>query len=486
MSTREAVAAANRFGLGARPGELAQARDARAWLHRQIEAGAERAALAGLPSSAELLQREAAMRRQRRAEQLRQPGATQPQAGAAQPQAQQDARRPPPPPMRRELARDYLRDIAARYRVAATTERPLAERIVRFWSNHFAVSADKGAARLYAAPMEREAIRAHAFGNFADLLIAVESHPAMLRYLDNVVSVGEGSLRVQRAGRRGGRRRLGLNENLAREILELHTLGVDGGYSQDDVIELARAITGWSVADPGRGAQARMPQADARTGFVFRVAAHEPGARRVLGRTYAEGDAQQGRAILRDLARHPATARHVSAKLARHLVADAPDPALVRRMSQAWLDSGGELRTVYAALVDHDAAWSADARKFKTPDDFLVSAMRAGGFALDARPQQLVGLLRGLGQPVFTPRSPEGFPDAFGDWAAGDALRKRLQVASTLAARVSDQRAPLALAQQVLGEAAVRGDFANALQRAGSPREGYALLFASPAFQWRA
>ncbi len=474
MSTRETVAAVNRFGLGAMPGEFARARDARGWLHAQIETGAERDAFADLPASAVLLQREAEMRQQRRQ------GKRDADDASDAPQRRS--------PLRRALVRDNLRDIALRYRVAATTHRPFAERIVHFWSNHFAVSADKGAARLYAAPMEREAIRAHAFGNFADLLLAVESHPAMLRYLDNVVSVGEDSMRVQRANRRNRQRRLGLNENLAREILELHTLGVDGGYTQDDVLELARAITGWSVLYPGRGAARAQAaaQAAARTGFVFRAAAHEPGARRVFGKTYAEGGLQQGRAILRDLALHPATARHVSAKLARHFVADTPDPGLVQRMAKAWLDSGGELRALYAALVDDDAAWAQDVRKYKTPDDFVVSAMRAGGFVLDDRPQQLVRLLRDLGQPVFTPRSPEGFPDGFGDWAAGDALRKRLQAASTLAARVDATHGPFELAQQVLGEAAVAGDFAQALRRAGSPQDGHALLFASPAFQWRA
>lgn len=479
MSTREAVAAANRFGLGAMPGELADARDARAWLHAQLGTRVADDAFGNLAPSAELLQREAAMRRQRR---LRR-------------QAKQDANDTQPAqqgrsPMARALARDNLRDISTRYRVAATTRTPFLERLVRFWSNHFAVSADKGVARLYAAPMEREAIRPHALGNFADLLVAVESHPAMLRYLDNVVSVGEDSMRVQRAKRRGrgGQRELGLNENLAREILELHTLGVDGGYAQDDVIELARAITGWGVAYPGRGGNAGQAaaRADASTGFMFRPGTHEPGQRRVLGKTYGEQGLAQGQAILRDLALHPATARHLAYKLARHFVADAPEPGLVQRMAKAYLGNDGELRALYATLVDDDAAWTADARKYKTPDDFLVSAMRAGGFVLDERPRQLVTLLRDLGQPVFTPRSPEGWPDGFGDWAAGDALRKRLQVSSTLAARIGAAAEPLRLAQQVLGEAAVAGDFAQALQRAGSPRDGYALLLASPAFQWRA
>lgn len=465
MSTRETVAAANRFGLGAQPGEMPRIGEPRAWLKAQLADGARTPAFDGLPSSADLIRREAAARRERR------------QAGEGRPAAM------------RELNQEGLREIGIRYRVAATTHSPFAERLVRFWSNHFAVSLDKGPARLYAAPMEREAIRPHLAGRFADLLLAVESHPAMLRYLDNANSIGEDSMRVRRAARSGdGKRKLGLNENLAREILELHTLGADGGYAQADVQELARAITGWSlVRGGGAAAGERMAtRADPRTGFVFRPGAHEPGQRSVLGKRYAEGGIDQGRTILRDIALHPSTARHLAFKLARHCVQDEPDPSLVQRMANAYLRSGGELSALYAAMIDDDASWSVQARKYKTPDEFVVSAMRAGEFLLDARPRQVVQVLRELGQPVFTPRSPAGFPDTFGDWAAGDALRKRMQIASTLAARVGGAETPAALARSVLGEHAVQGDFGRALQRAGSPLDGYALLFASPAFQWRA
>lgn len=504
MSTREAIAAVNRFGLGAMPGEIAAASDARGWLAAQLRGGDASEAFAGLPSSAEILRRETAFLLQRRARAAqdgapkgaepqdavprdgtqRDPASSSPASRAAAPESDEA-------PTRRALNRGHLADVAARYRHAASTDRSFVERMVRFWSNHFAVSVDKGVARLYAAPMEREAIRPHVLGNFADMLVAVESHPAMLRYLDNAASVGDASPRALNAQRRRARRpdakparKLGINENLAREIMELHTLGVDGGYAQADVAELARAITGWSVPY-GRGMRAAAADAagDA-TGFVFVASAHEPGSRKVLGATYAEGGVEQGRAILRALAVHPATARHLSAKLARHVVQDRPDDALVRRMARAYLDSGGELTALYRALILDDAAWGADARKYKTPDDFLVSAMRAGGFALDRRPNELVGLLRDLGQPVFNPRSPEGYPDAFGDWAGGDALYKRLQVAGTLAARV-EGAAPLELAQSALGNETVQGDFAAALRRAGSPHEGYALLFSSPAFQWR-
>ncbi|WP_242112233.1 DUF1800 domain-containing protein [Luteimonas aquatica] len=498
MSAREAATAANRFGLGARPGELSAASDARGWLRAQLRMQPDTAAFRDLPDSLALLRREAAYQQQRKAEKNGVPERGMPEGNAS------EGRMPPAPsgaamasaaparggpsPQRRELTQLGLADIAARYRMAATTAQPFLERLVRFWSNHFAVSIDKSTARLYAAPMEREAIRPHVLGRFEDMLLAVETHPAMLRYLDNVASVGDGSRLVQWQAQRARRgedvaaRKLGLNENLAREIMELHTLGVNGGYGQGDVTEFARAITGWSVPAPRQ-------LAAAQSAFVFRQNAHEPGARRIMGKTYAEDGQAQGRAVLRDLALHPATARHLAAKLARHFVSDAPPEPLIRGMAKAYLDSGGRLDALYAALVDADAAWAPAARKFKTPDDFVVSAMRAGGFTLDQRPGSLPNLLRELGQPVFTPRSPAGFPDGTGDWAAGDALRKRLQIAATLANRVGGERTPLQLARETLGEAAVGAGagagLAAALQRAGSPREGYALLFASPAFQWR-
>lgn len=511
MSSKSQAAAANRFGLGAMPGEIERVgRDPRAWLKAQIEAPPDLAPFAHLPPSLELLQRRAAMRAMRRddrdnggadakkkiaatAEATNEPPVRARRRTAALQDAEGMGRTGPQAARwrgiedatRAALARDGLADIAARYGVATTTTRPFVERLVHFWSNHFAVSADKNVARLQAAPMEREAIRPHMLGNFADLLLAVERHPAMLLYLDNVASVGDDSRMAQFAERRAAARpsgdkpprKLGLNENLAREILELHTLGVDGGYAQADVQELARAITGW-------GTPPLRELAEAKTAFVFRAAAHEPGTRNVLGKRYADAGEAQGRAILRDLALHPATARHLSFKLARHFVADAPPPALVQRMSAAYLRSGGELRALYRAMIDDDAAWSEDARKFKTPGDFVVSALRAGGVGDRIEARTLTRLLEGLGQPVFTPRSPAGFPDTAGDWATGDALRKRVQAAAQLAERVRDARTPDALANDVLGQAA-DGDLGALLRRAGSPQEGFALLFSSPAFQWR-
>lgn len=461
MSAREAASAANRFGIGARPGELAGIDDPRAWLKAQLRGDAGASRFADLPASLDYLRRENELYLQRRERK---------RAGDPAPK--------PGPLYRRAL----MQELGRRAQVAVASEAGFVERLVRFWSNHFAISVDKRPAALYAAPMEREVIRPHLFGRFSDLLLAVETHPGMLRYLDNVRSVGVDSPLAMRARRRGGaqRREPGLNENLAREILELHTLGVDGGYAQDDVLELARAITGWGVPLP-RDWQRGTPD----SAFLFRPAAHEGGARRVLDRRYAEAGEAQGRAILADLAVHPATARHVCLKLARHFVADRPPQALVERMASAWRSSEGNLPEVYRALVESEEAWSPGARKFKTPDDFLLSALRATGSASIGTPQRQYDLLNRMGQPPFTPRSPAGFADEVAEWSGADALWKRVQAAQLLADAAPQARIdPSATAREAFA-GTLDEETATALRRAESPRDGLALLFASPAFQWR-
>lgn len=481
MTNSATTAAVNRFGLGAMPGELAKASDPRAWLQAQLRAKPDLTPFAGLPDSLQIIRRQTEYRQQRRRARTDEGKRAGQRADVAalpamQAKAASDIEHTP---LQQEIRRDAIADLALRYRVAATTSTPFVERLVHFWSNHFAISIDKNSARLLAAPMEREAIRPHVLGNFGDLLAAVETHPGMLLYLDNAVSVGDDSMLAQRVERRDAKRKLGLNENLAREILELHTLGVEGGYAQQDVIELAKAITGWGT--PLR----RDAQKGSTSAFVFRPGAHEPGARSVLGKRYAEGGETQGHEILRDLAVHPATARHLSLKLARHFVADDLPKALVERMATAFLRSDGSLPALYRAMIDDDAAWSADARKFKTPEDFVVSAMRAGAIGIDRRPLVLIRLLQQLGQPTFTPRSPAGFPDTAADWASGDALRKRVQASGILAEQLATTRRPIELAADVLGAGAVDGPLAELLRRAGSPQEGFAMLFSSPAFQWR-
>lgn len=461
------ASACNRFGLGARPGELAGIDDARAWLLEQVQTPVE--IPSGLPSSVGYLAREQAFRRERAMQRVSAPAA----------RAKMDKTT-----MRDVFGADLRAEAGARWHLAVASPRGFQERIVRFWSNHFAVSVDKNAATLYAMPMEREAVRPHAFGRFGDLLLAVETHPAMLRYLDNVQSIGPDSLFAERAEQRflrqGKNRRSGLNENLAREILELHTLGVDGGYRQDDVAELARAITGWGVPLP-RELDSGVP-ADA---FQFHANAHEPGVRTLIGRRYAQAGIDQGRAMLADLAVHPATAKHISFKLARHFVSDAPDAALVERMARAWLDHGGDIARVCAAMIGSDAAWSARARKFKSPQDFIISALRATGADVESsRQSQLAAQLERLGQPDLKPRSPAGFPDTAAAWLEGDALWKRVQVAQSLAEHSAMVAAVAERARETLG-AALDEETVSAIRHAGSPAEALATLFAAPAFQWR-
>ncbi|MDI1252088.1 DUF1800 domain-containing protein [Thermomonas sp.] len=478
MTTVTAAAAANRFGLGADADELTRiGGDPRGWLRTQLKPGAIDA-FAGLPGSADYLSDYYAIRQMRRE--------TKGKAGNAQAAAAADDSTPKrvAMPEQRAFRRKLMQESILRQQVALRSQQPFAERIVRFWSNHFAISVDKRIAAPFAAPMEREAIRPHAFGNFADLLLAVERHPGMLLYLDNAQSVGGDSRLAERSGRRQQanpqQRKRGLNENLARETLELHTLGVDGGYSQADVIELARAITGWSVASPRDSSGMRGDDA-----FVFRANAHEPGARHVLGKTCADDGEAQGRHILHNLALHPATARHLSFKLARHFVADVPPPALVDRMARAYLASGGELTAMYRPLIDDDAAWSTDARKFKTPDDFTLSALRACGLYRPGDVVVSLDLLARMGQPLFQPRSPAGFADTAADWSGPDALFKRVQAAQALAERVPVTAAvPLQMGMAALGPA-LDPETATALRRAESVQQGIALLLASPAFQWR-
>lgn len=465
MASKAVASALNRFGMGARPGGLEiPRRDPREWLLGQLETTLSAGKFARFPGSAVYLERYYSLKSSART--------------ASSGKSGQDSKAAPAFD-RKALRQAVADESVARQMHAVTTPHGFAERIVRFWSNHFAISVDKRVAALFAAPMEREAIRPHAFGGFAEMLLAVERHPGMLLYLDNARSVGDQSMLQQRARKNANASRRGMNENLAREILELHTLGVDAGYAQADVQELARAITGWSVARPR----------EAHVGeeaFRFRPAAHEPGSRRMLGKVYPEAGEAQGEAILRDLAIHPATARHLAFKLARHFVSDAPPAALVERMAKAYLADGGRLDAMYRALVVDDASWSGDACKFKTPDDFVISAMRA--CSLDAGDMALaLRLQAGLGQPVFQPRSPAGFGDVAGDWGGSDALFKRVQAAQALAERVPTQASPtpVEVGEAVLGPG-LDDETATALRRSESVQQGLAMLLASPAFQWRA
>jgi uncharacterized protein (DUF1800 family) len=310
------------------------------------------------------------------------------------------------------------------------------------------------------------------------LLFAVESHPAMLLYLDQAQSVGPASPLARRAQQRAGSQRaIGLNENLAREILELHTLGVRSGYSQEDVTEFARALTGWTVAGLGRGADAG--QGD---GFVFAGQLHEPGARRILGKRYAQPDEAQAAAVLEDLAVHPATARHVATKLVRHFVADDPPARVVARCEQAFLRSGGDLPTVYRSLIGAREAWSSAPAKFKSPWDWQLSALRALGLR-EVPARQGLALANQLGQPVWRPGQPAGWDDTAASWAGPDAVLRRVEAAQRLAGRAPAVDARL-LAEQFF-PATLSAATRRALAGAESPAQALALLLVAPEFMRR-
>jgi uncharacterized protein (DUF1800 family) len=377
----------------------------------------------------------------------------------------------------------YRAQVLARAQSAASTDRAFAERLVYFWSNHFAVSADKGAVFGLAGTLENEVIRPHVNGRFVDMLTAVEQHPAMIAFLDNQYSVGQDSDLAQRAAERRfdaakPRRQFGINENLAREILELHTLGVNGGYTQADVTSFAQIITGWSIG----GGKGRLAGGDPGR-FYFRENLHEPGAKTLLGRTYGQAGRSQGEAVLADLARHPSTARFIATKLARHFIADDPPTPVVERLARAFLKSDGDLPHVYAALIDSPEAWSPQPQKLKSPQDFVFSSLRSLNMS-PQRPEEVVRSFDLLGQRQYTPGSPAGWPDAAKSWDGSDALMHRVLWAAQLAARFDFGTDPVELAASSLGSY-VRAETLTALRRAASSAQALALLLMSPEFQRR-
>jgi uncharacterized protein (DUF1800 family) len=496
-----AAIALNRFGLGARPSDMPP-RDPRAWLTGQFAAWDPKpATIAQVPSRSTVVEDLAQYIEQQRTD--RQNGAT-PQPRRARPgenvvgsvmdgQANSTSMTTPgadptaglPPSaaqfLRRGLRGNYQVMNAARLNAAVASETPFVERLAHFWANHFAVSADKLQVIGLAGLLEFEAIRPHVLGKFSDMLVAVEQHPAMLLYLDQVQSIGPNSRAAALAARRGNQR--GLNENLGREILELHTLGVHGGYSQADVTEFARALTGWTVGGLNRGPAARLLGGGVTGEFLFADPVHEPGERTIMGKRYGEGGEAQARAVLANLALHPSTATHLATKLARHFAGDDPPEAMIDRLAQAYKSSGGDLPTVYSALIASPEAWAAEPVKFKTPWEWTVSSMRGiGGPAMS--PQAVSNALTELGQPTWRPGSPAGWDDIAASWAAPDALVRRVEVAQRIATQFQGSLDPRALAGSLL-PGSVSDATHTAISRAESPQQGLALLLVSPEFMRR-
>lgn len=478
--------ALNRFGLGSRAGEALPA-DPRRWLLDQFARYDPRpAGIAAAPTTVAAAARLADYYDARR-EMRRDIGPRRqlPPAMAPTGMAPTNMATPAPAAMpdpfaaaRRDAGRDaradYAASVAARTTAALATDTPFVERLVHFWANHFAVSADKLEIIALSGGFEFEAIRPHVLGRFVDMLNAVERHPAMLLYLDQTVSIGPNSPAGLRIATRGIRK-AGLNENLAREIMELHTLGVRSGYTQNDVTEFARALTGWTVGGLARGPAARDAGDPGR--FIFRPAVHEPGDRTIIGRRYPQGGETQAVAVLQDLAAHPATARHLATKLARHFAGDTPPPAMVARLETAYLSSNGDLPTVYRAIVASPEAWVDTPAKFRTPWEWTLATYRALGIR-QVQPAPIVGLLNQLGQPTWKPGQPVGYDDIAGSWAGPDAVLRRVEAAERFASRAPAIDVAARAAQLFPG--GLSPATTQAIDRAESPAQALALLLVSP------
>ena len=474
--------ALNGFGLGARVGERQRISDAREWLRDQLR-GSKPPVIDAPPEATPQAITEAV--RTFRAV-----------AAAQNEEQRREARRE---------ARRRLVDIAGAESRAALTaravsNRPYVERLVAFWSNHLCVSI---AAKVLVAPLagsyEREAIRPHVLGRFEDMVLASARHPAMLVYLDNFQSIGPNSRGAQAGGRGrpGGqpRQARGLNENYARELLELHTLGVDGGYTQQDVQELAQILTGWTVSGLSRGgAMPRLAQRGRRParatpeqtdgiGFAFQDLLHEPGTKTVLGVKYSEAGEEEGERAIRALCRHPSTARFVASKLVTHFVSDEPGASAIDKIARVFRDSGGDLAAVSAALIDLPDAWTDGARKFRTPQDWLVAVLRA--FNAEMVNETVMPTLRQLRHPLWSPQAPKGFGDKTQEWADPDSLLNRAELARTIGRRLRTPRIdPRSMLEVVDVE---KSDPLQTLLSDNSiaAPERVALAMAGPAFQWR-
>ena len=495
-----AAIAVTRFGLGARPGEIEiAARDPHGWLQGQIRRdGADQPTPSAYPLPAQTYARAQFITDAKPTGQMmtdtgmatpappvttelvyRPTGALPTMQAAFRTYADYQARQKDAkddPVLRKQATAPVLElageEILARTRLAATTPTGFRERWTLFWANHFTMAAKGLPETAAAGPFEREAIRPHVFGRFQDLLIASSSHPGMLMYLDQAQSVGPGSpAGLRHPGKTG------LNENLGREILELHTVGADAGYKQADVTEFARALTGWSMG----GTNATPDQIGA---FVYRANFHEPGDRTIMGRRYADNGRDQALDVLMDLAASPHTAEHLARKIAIHFIADDPPPSLVAKLKAAYLNSRGDLAEVARTLISAPESWAPAALKFKTPYEYLVSSYRAADAAPVDPSKEIVKPLLALGQRPFTAPQPNGWSEMAADWAAPDAVIKRLTWAQGFAGAHAPQTPPPDEAKTVLG-ARLTDRTLTAVSRAESRPEAFAILLMSPEFQRR-
>jgi uncharacterized protein (DUF1800 family) len=426
-----------RFGLGRRGTEPLPT-DPAAWLAGQLD-GTDPACAAG-PGAADGL---VAFREDNKDRRDRKQG---------------DPNAPQPTRVRDMFRADALATVAH----VLTTPTPFRERLVWFWANHFTVSLRRGECTATALPFIREAIRPYVNGRFVDMLFAVMRHPAMLAYLDNAGSIGPDSP----AGLRSHR---GLNENLARESLELHTVSPAAGYTQQDVTEYAKILTGWSFEITYNPPQ-----------FLFRLNAHQPGPKTLMGQHFEHG-AAGGIAALTWLADHPWTHRHLATKLVRHFVADDPPPADVARIEQVLRATKGDLKAASLELTRLPGAWQPLA-KLRTPFDYVVAVWRALDLPLDKLPS-LNGVMGGMGQPFLNAPLPNGWPDTAADWSGGESLLRRVDWAYGVAAQAAD-RDPAEVATNALGPL-LQPATLDQMKHAGSRRDAITLLLSAPEFQRR-
>lgn len=478
--------AMQRFGHGAKPESRAHlGKDLRGVLLADVDPAKVRITQSDLPSTARGIQLVAEVEERRReARAAARTNANTPPSSpnspmAAPPATMVENSASPVPPRTPVLPPDpgdvRLRDVMlaeakARIELGIAAETGFGERWVDFWSNHFCVALRRGQIlQGVIGAYEREAIRAHAFGKFSDMLLAVEMHPAMLHYLDQRQSIGP-------ASPAGVRQKKGLNENLAREIMELHTLGVGGGYTQADVTNFAKVLTGWSISN-------NEENLDGYGGFFFAPNRHEPGPQIILGKTYTQEGKDQGLAVLRDLAGHPSTAKFVARKLARHFVADNPPPALVEKLQQDFRKTGGDLASLARTLVTAGEAWTVPQTKLRTPYEFVMAALRATGEKPEKVPQ-ILNALNLMGQQLWNPPGPNGHPDHEAELIAPKAIKTRLEFSLQAARLIGSRIDPRELADQLYG-AALGPETKQAIARAETRPQGMAILLMSPEFQRR-
>ena len=473
--SQQGALAVNRFGLGARPGEIdAASADPKGWLAAQLNGPAEQPA-GTFKTTGQLVADERTFAMNRRLQQVAANG--QNQAGKPPANAVAGGLQPP-----QQLFRD---EMTARFQLGFTTARPFAERLVWFWTNHFTVSVTQGRTVSFAGAFEREAIRPHITDTFENMLLAVAMHPAMLVYLNNEQSIGPDSFQGQRSKR-------GLNENLGRELMELYSLGVDGGYTQADVIAMAKLLTGWSL-DP-----------DSPSGFGFFPARHEPGPQTLRGKTYSDemsaggvslrnvraftATPKAGIAAIRDLARDPHTAHYIAGKFATAFIADAPSPESVSRLEKSFRDTGGNLRALALTAITDPAAWTPGPGKLRTPVEYVTAAYRMLNLPSGANAQQqtlaAMNTARGMGEYPMSAPSPKGWPLTSEAWSGPDAVLNRIEWAKQVGARLPRDFNALAAAEQGLGPLLTPATH-SAMAAAETPGDAVALLLCSPEFQRR-